>query len=66
MPERHIFLFCVLIEVFLAVLLTVTDVELRYDLAKASVTVTSQMAFFPVCQEVGIRPSGRFPLERDI
>ena len=37
----------------------------RYDLAKVSVTVTSQMAFFPACKEVSVRPSGSFPLERD-
>ena len=33
----------------------VTDVELRYDVAQVSVTVTSQMAFFPACQGVSVR-----------
>ena len=43
----------------------VTDVELKYDLAKVSLTVTSQIVFFPACQRVSVRPSGRLPSERD-
>ena len=46
-------------------LIAVTDVELKYDMAKVSVTVTSQIVFFPACQGVSVRPSGCFPSERD-
>ena len=45
----------------LAALLAVTDVELSYDMAKVSVTVISQMVFFPARQGVSVRSSGRFP-----
>ena len=56
---------CLRADAFSFPLPTVTDVELRYDMAKVSVTVTSQMAFFSAGQGVSVTPSRRFPSERD-
>ena len=50
-------------ETCLAALPAVTDVDLRYDMAKVSATGTSQIPCFSACLDVLVRPSGRFSSE---
>ena len=52
--------FLVTAEAFSAALLPVTDVELRFDIAKVSVTAISQTVFFSAYQGVNVRPTGCF------
>ena len=63
MPERRIFFFACW---SLFSCTTSSDrCIIEYGMAKVSVIVTTQMAFFPACQGVSVKPSGRFPSERD-
>ena len=39
------------------------DVACRYDSARVSITVTTQVMHFPACHGICARPSGRFPFD---
>ena len=50
-------------ETCFAELPAVINVELRYNMTKVLVTVTSQIKFIPASQGVRVRLSNRFPSE---
>ena len=54
--QRVVYFSFLRVEACSAALPAVTDVDLRYDMATVSVTVTSQKAFIPTCQGVSVKP----------
>lgn len=42
-----------------------TEVEMRWDAARVSATVTSQIKLLPACQGIKVRPSGLLPSDLD-
>ena len=62
--DRSVYFAIFFVAAVSAALPAVREVEARYDAARVSATVTSQVRHLPACHGICVRPSGLFPSDR--